>query len=86
MRMSDIPRPYILLVDQYELLFNALLRVLRPTRCPVLTAFTAEKAGEPLAGCEVGVIVGEPHAPRLAAFRIEARKCHPSVVNMILTG
>ncbi|HET6718577.1 MAG TPA: hypothetical protein VFH22_02950, partial [Rhodocyclaceae bacterium] len=35
---------------------------------------------------EVGVIVGEPRDPQLAAFFIEARERQPSVVRVILTG
>lgn len=84
--MTDTPRAAVLLVDDDELLLNAVVRVLRPTRRPVLVAFTAEAAGALLSGQEVGVIVCEPRDARLAAFLIEARERQPSVVRVILTG
>ncbi|MEO8119825.1 MAG: hypothetical protein ABI606_10945, partial [Rhodoferax sp.] len=84
--MSDTNRAHILLVDDDELLQKAIVRVLRPTRRPVLTASTAREAGELLKGHDVGVILGEPRDARLAAFLIEARESHPSVVRVILTG
>lgn len=84
--MSDTPRAYVLLVDDDESLLHGIIRVLRPTRRPVLTASTAEAAGALLSRHEVGVIVGEPRDARFAAFFIEARERYPSVVRVILTG
>ncbi|WP_296449384.1 hypothetical protein [Rhodoferax sp. UBA5149] len=84
--MSDTPRAHVLLVDDDPLLQSAVVRVLRPTRRPVLTASTAEEASVLLNRQEVGVIVGEPRDARLAAFFIEARERHPSIVRVILTG
>lgn len=82
--MTDAPR--ILLVDDDQLLLNGLIRLLRPTRRRVLTASTAEAAGALLTSHEVGVIVCEPRDTGLAAFLIEARRHHPGVVRIILTG
>ncbi|WP_114969619.1 response regulator [Rhodoferax ferrireducens] len=84
--MSDTPRAHVLLVDDDESLRNAIVRVLRPTRRPLLTASTAREAGGLLKRHEVGVIVGEPRDSGLADFFIEARERHPSVVRVILTG
>ncbi len=84
--MTDMPRAHLLLVDDDELLLHAVVRALRPTRRSVLAASTAEAAGALLSTHEVGVIVGEPRDARLAAFLIEARERHPSVVRVILTG
>lgn len=84
--MTDKPRAAILLVDDDELLLNAIGRVLRSLRRPILTAPQAERAGALLAENEVGVIVCEPRDLRLAAFLIEARARQPATVRVILTG
>lgn len=84
--MSNASRPHLLLVDDDELLLNALVRALRPTRRPVLVATTAENARSQLAGHEVGVIICEPRDTHLAAFLIEARERHPGIVRVLLTG
>jgi CheY-like chemotaxis protein len=86
MPMTDTLRAHVLVVDDDPSLLNAAIRVLRPTRRPVLAAPTAEEAGALLSEHEVGVIVCEPHDPRLATFLIEARERYPSVVRVILTG
>lgn len=84
--MTDAPRPAVLLVDEDTSLLSGLVRLLRPTRRPVLVASSAEEAGARLGGGEVGVIVCEPRDARLAAFLIEARQRQPAIVRLILTG
>lgn len=84
--MSNAPRPHILLVDDDELLLNALVRALRPTRRPVLVATTADMARSLLSCHEIGVIVCEPRDARLAAFLIEMRERQPGIVRVLLTG
>lgn len=84
--MTDTPRPCVLLVDDDQLVLNAVVRVLRPMRRRVLAACTAAEAGALLTGNEVGVIVCELRDARLATFLIEARERHPHVVRVILTG
>lgn len=84
--MDNRSRPHVLLVDDDESLLHSLVRVLRPTRRPVLAAATAAEADALLRGHEVGVIICGPRDASLAAFLIEARERNPSVVRVVLTG
>ena len=84
--MTEAPRPAVLLVDDDASLLNAIVRVLRPTRRPVLRASSADEAAALLGGNDIGVIVCEPRDARLAAFLIEARQRQPAIVRVILTG
>lgn len=84
--MIDAARASLLLVDDDPLLLQALARLLRPLRRPVLEAANAAQAAELLTQHEIGVLICEPRDAALAAFLIEARERHPGVVRMILTG
>lgn len=84
--MPSSPPAGVLLVDDDELVLNALARTLRSRQRPVHTASAASQALEVLVAQCIGVIVCEPRHAEHAAFLIDACRRYPNVTRIILTG
>ncbi len=84
----DKQRPTILLVDDEEMVLNALHRVLASSEWGLMTALSGAKALEVMARQPIALIVTDQRMPEMSGLELlsEVKRLYPETVRIVLTG